>query len=67
MTLLTEYQKKRQKRREDIYADYCRLAANPDNSRSAIIKYLMGKYNIGSSSTIYILIKEKEGKNENDN
>jgi len=67
MTLLTEYQKKRQKRREDIYADYCRLAANPDNSRSAIIKYLMDKYNIGSSSTIYILIKEKEGKNENDN
>ena len=65
MTLLTEYQRKRAKRRADIYADYRRLVANPDNSRSAIIQYLMDKYNIGAASTIYGIIKEKEAANEN--
>ena len=62
MTLQTEYQKKRAKRRADIYADYRRLAANEDNSRSAIIKYLMDKYNVGAASTIYGIIKEKEAQ-----
>jgi hypothetical protein len=65
MTLMTEFQKKRQKRRNDIYADYCRLAANPDNSRSAIIEHLKSKYNVGAASTIYGIIKEKEAKDEN--
>lgn len=60
MTLQTQFQKRRQKRREEIYADYCRLAANPDNSRSAIIEYLKSKWNIGAASTIYGIIKEKE-------
>lgn len=62
MTLLTQYQKERQKKRNDIYAEYCKLAANPANSRSAIIQYLMGKYNIGAASTIYGIIKEKEAQ-----
>jgi len=64
MTLQTEYQKKRAKRRADVYAEYRRLVANEDNSRSAIIKYLMGKYNIGAASTIYGIIKEKEGSSD---
>ena len=62
MTLLTQYQKERRKKRNDIYAEYRKLAANPDNSRSAIIQYLMGKYNIGAASTIYGIIKEKEAQ-----
>lgn len=65
MTLQTEFQKKRQKRRNDIYADYCRLVADPANSKTAIIDYLKSKYNIGAASTIYDIIKEKEGNNEN--
>ena len=65
MTLQTEYQKRRAKRRADIYADYRRLVANPANSRSAIIDYLKNKYNIGAASTIYGIIKEKEASNEN--
>ena len=65
MTLQTEYQKRRAKRRADIYADYRRLVANPANSRSAIIDYLKNKYNIGAASTIYGIIKEKEAANEN--
>ena len=65
MTLLTQYQKERRKKRNDIYAEYRKLAANPDNSRSAIIQYLMGKYNIGAASTIYGIIKEKEANHEN--
>ena len=60
MTLQTEYQKKRAKKRADIYAEYRRLVANPDNSRSAIVQYLMNKYNIGAASTIYGIIKERE-------
>lgn len=65
MTLQTDFQKRRAKRRADIYADYRRLVANPDNSRSAIIQYLMDKYNIGAASTIYGIIKEMEAQDEN--
>jgi len=65
MTLITEYQAKRRKKRNEIYAEYRKLAANPNNSRSAIIQFLMRKYNIGAASTIYGIIKEKEGNNEN--
>jgi hypothetical protein len=62
MTLLTPYQKERQRKRNEIYAEYKRLAENPSNMPSAIIQYLMGKYNIGAASTIYGIIKEKEGQ-----
>ena len=62
MTLLTPYQKERQRKRNEIYAEYKRLAANPENSRSAIIEYLKNKYNIGAASTIYGIIKEKEAQ-----
>ena len=65
MTLQTDFQKRRAKRREDIYADYRRLVANPDNSKSAIIDYLKSKYNIGAASTIYGIIKEHEGNEDN--
>lgn len=65
MTLLTEYQKKRAKRRADVYAEYRRLVANPANSRSAIVQHLMNKYNIGAASTIYGIIKEHEGNENN--
>lgn len=65
MTLLTPYQKERQRKRNEIYAEYRKLSANPDNMPSAIIKYLMDKYNIGAASTIYGIIKEKEADNEN--
>ena len=65
MTLRTEFQKKRQKMRDDIYAEYKRLSANPDNMASAIIQHLMGKYNIGAASTIYGIIKEHEGNEDN--
>lgn len=65
MTLLTAYQIERQKKRDEVYKEYCELVANPDNSRSAIIQHLMHKYNIGSASTVYGIINEKEGNNEN--
>ena len=64
MTLQTDFQKRRAKQRDSIYAEYRRLVANEGNSRSAIIKYLMGKYNIGAASTIYGIIKEKEGSSD---
>ena len=62
---MTEYQKKRAKRRADIYAEYRRLVANPANSRSAIIDYLRNKYNVGAASTIYGIIKEHESNENN--
>ena len=62
MTLRTEFQKKRQKIRDEIYAEYKRLSANPDNMASAIILHLMNKYNVGAASTIYGIIKEKEAE-----
>jgi hypothetical protein len=65
MTLETRFQQERRKKRNEIYAEYRQLAANPANSKSAIVQYLMNKYNIGAASTIYGIIKEKEGNNEN--
>ncbi len=65
MTLMTQFQMRRQKKRDEIYAEYIRLAANKASSRSAIIKYLMDKFNIGAASTIYGIIKEKQAQNEN--
>ena len=62
MTLQTQFQIRRQKKRDEIYAEYKRLAENPSNMPSAIIQYLMGKYNIGAASTIYGIIKEKEAQ-----
>jgi len=64
VTLQTQFQKERQKKRDEVYAEYCKLVANPDNSRSAIIQHLMRKYNIGAASTVYGIIKEKEGNHE---
>jgi hypothetical protein len=65
MTLLTPYQKERQRKRNEIYAEYKRLAENPDNMPSAIIKHLMDKYNVGAASTIYGIIKEHESNENN--
>lgn len=65
MTLLTPYQIERQRKRSEIYAEYRKLAANPDNMPSAIIQYLMSKYNIGAASTIYGIIKERESNGNN--
>ena len=65
MTLLTPYQKERQRKRNEIYAEYKRLAENPDNMPSAIIKHLMDKYNVGAASTIYGIIKEHESNESN--
>lgn len=65
MTLQTQFQIRRQKKRDEIYAEYKRLAANPANSRSAIIDYLKNKFNIGAASTIYGIIKEHEGDGNN--
>jgi hypothetical protein len=65
MTLQTQFQMRRQKKRDEVYAEYRKLAANPANSRSAIIKYLMDKYNIGAASTVYGIIKERENNDNN--
>jgi len=65
MTLLTPYQKERQRKRNEIYAEYKRLAENPNNMPSAIIKHLMDKYNVGAASTIYGIIKEHESNESN--
>lgn len=65
MTLQTQFQIRRQKKRDEIYAEYKRLTANPANSRSAIIEYLKNKFNVGAASTIYGIIKEREANHEN--
>ena len=65
MLLLTQHQQERAKRRAEVVAEYKRLAADPANSRSAIIQHLMKKYNIAAPSTVYDYIKkEKEAHNE---
>jgi len=64
MPLLTQHQQERAKRRAEVVAEYKRLAADPANSRSAIIQHLMKKYNIAAPSTVYSYIKGKEADHE---
>lgn len=64
MPLLTQHQREREERRAKVVADYKQLAADPANSRSAIIQHLMKKYNIAAPSTVYSYIKEKEADHE---
>lgn len=43
-----------------LYAEWLELTSNPENSRTAIGRILMKKYNIGSTRTLYAIINSKE-------
>ncbi len=61
MALKTNYSIAREKKRREVYDEYRRLVARPENMKSAIVQVLMKKFNI-SYSTVYAIIKEKEAQ-----
>lgn len=60
--ILTEVQRKRTLRDAQLYKEYLVLTAVPESSRTAIMKMLMSKYHIASTSTYYDIIKRKGGQ-----
>ncbi|MGN0207583.1 MAG: hypothetical protein ACI4BC_10085 [Muribaculaceae bacterium] len=56
----TKLQEKREARDLAIYNEYNALAANPEQSKEELNKYLMEKYGIHSTGTLYIIRKRVE-------
>lgn len=56
----TDLQEERMARDIAICREYDKLTARPGQSRTEVIKYLMAKYNIHSTGTIYAIRKRVE-------
>lgn len=57
MTLKTANQRKKEAKEMAIYTEFVELSKNPENATTAINEYLMKKYGIKSSSTIWQIRK----------
>lgn len=56
----TALQEKREARDLEIYNEYNALCSNPEQSREELNKYLMEKYGIHSTGTLYVIRKRVE-------
>lgn len=56
----TPLQREREARDLAIYNEYNELAANPNQSRVALNEYIMEKYGIHSTGTLYLIRKRVE-------
>lgn len=56
----TKLQEKRAARDLAIYNEYNALAANPEQSKEELNKYLMEKYDLHSTGTLYTIRKRVE-------
>ncbi len=56
----TKLQEKREARNLAIYNEYNALASNPEQSKEELNKYLMEKYGIHSTGTLYLIRKRVE-------
>ena len=62
----TALQEKREARDLAIYNEYNTLAANPEQSKEELNKYLMEKYGIHSTGTLYLIRKRVEERLKRD-
>lgn len=60
MIFKTDCQKEREVRDRAIYDDYNSLMAVKGQSKMMVIQHLMGKYNVHSMGTIYVILKRVE-------
>lgn len=60
---LVSQREKRQHRDLEVYNDY-QLLLSQGKLKGDIIQFLMQKYDIGSQSTIYVIIKRIEARKE---
>lgn len=58
----TPLQEKREARDLAIYNEYNALASNPEQSKDELNKYLMEKYDIHSTGTIYVIRQRVEAR-----
>ena len=58
----TPLQEKREARDLAIYNEYNALAANPEQSREELNRYLMEKYGIHSTGTLYLIRRRVENR-----
>lgn len=56
----TDCQKEREARDKAIYDDYNSLMAVKGQSKMMVIQHLMGKYNVHSMGTIYVILRRVE-------
>lgn len=59
---LTDLQRRKAARARAIRAEWSALTADPQQSKTNVIQYLMKKYGIAAQSTVYGIIKGKEKK-----
>ncbi len=45
-----------------VYREWQKLSANPENKKTAIAKYLMGKYEVYSRATIWKMCRRAEAR-----
>lgn len=62
MTFQTEYQKEKEARDMQIYQEYVSLTAEPGAAATKVQEFLMKKYGIHSSSTLWAIRKRVEAK-----
>lgn len=60
MIFKTDCQKEREARDKAIYDDYNRLMEVNGQSKMMVIRHLMGKYNVHSMGTIYVILRRVE-------
>lgn len=60
MIFKTDCQKEREARDKAIYDDYNRLMEVKGQSKMMVIQHLMGKYNVHSMGTIYVILRRVE-------
>lgn len=58
----TPLQEKREARDLAIYNEYNALASNPEQSKEELNRYLMEKYGIHSTGTLYLIRKRVEDR-----
>ena len=56
----TELQKWREERNLSLFKEYNKLVSKEGQSRTEVIKFLMDKYNVHSTATIYTVIKQQK-------
>jgi len=53
----TDYRSEMESRDMSLYRDYMKMMSNGKSMKTAVIDYLMQKYNVFSRSTVYKIIR----------
>lgn len=66
LRIKTELQEEREARDLAIYNEFHALVANPEQSKKAAVEFLMAKYGIHSTGTIYVILKRVQNLKNNE-